>query len=154
LPWIDAGLTSYFGAHGLNHAINEGVNGWGDAAMTALEITPLGRLIKPIYKGIVQPVNTANKTLINNSKITETERLSKQLNEHVQGDEAVKMFKEYGGEPIPEGSINGEQLRKYVTEARERYGLVGNNNVTDEEIAQALYKHSKELGGNTAAINA
>ena len=78
----------------------------------------------------------------------------KQPTEHIQGEEAVKMFKEYGGTPIPEGSINGEQLRKYVAEARERYGLVGNNNVTDEEIAQALYKHSKELGGNTAAVNA
>lgn len=73
---------------------------------------------------------------------------------HVQGQEAVKMFKEYGGEPIPEGSINGEQLRKYVAEARERYGIVGNKDITDEEIAQALYKHSKELGGNTAAVNA
>ena len=78
----------------------------------------------------------------------------KQPTEHIQGEEAVKMFKEYGGTPIPEGSINGEQLRKYVAEARERYGLVGNNNVTDEEIAQALYKHSKELGRNTAAVNA
>lgn len=99
------------------------------------------------------------------SKISEAERAgipkgernqpfkSKQLAEHVQGNEAVKMFKEYGGEPIPEGSINGEQLRKYVTEARERYGLRDNENITDEEIAQALYKHSKELGGNTAAIN-
>ena len=100
------------------------------------------------------------------SRISETERLGitkgernqplkkKQLTEHVQGDEAVRMFKEYGGTPIPEGSINGEQLRKYVAEARERYGLIGNNNVTDEEIAQALYKHSKELGRNTAAVNA
>ena len=78
----------------------------------------------------------------------------KQLTEHIQGNEAVKMFKEYGGEPIPEGSINGGQLRKYVAEARERYGLVNNANITDEEIAQALYKHSKELGGNTAAVNA
>lgn len=76
------------------------------------------------------------------------------LTAHLQGDEAVKMFKEYGGEQIPEGSINGEQLRKYVAETRERYGLTGNNNITDEEIAQALYKHSKELGGNTAAVNA
>lgn len=64
------------------------------------------------------------------------------------------MFKEYGGEVIPEGSINGEQLRKYVAEARERYGIVGDNRISDEEIAQALYKHSKELGGNTAAVNA
>lgn len=77
----------------------------------------------------------------------------RKLNKHVQGDEAVKMFKEYGGEPIPEGSINGEQLRKYVPEARERYGIVGDTRITDEEIAQALYKHVKELGGNTAAKN-
>ena len=99
------------------------------------------------------------------SKISEAERAGvpkgdrnqpfkpKQLTEHVQGDDAVKMFKEYGGESIPEGSINGEQLRKYVAEARERYGLTNNKNITDEEIAQALYKHSKELGGNTSAIN-
>mgnify|MGYP006886774625 FL=1 len=30
------------------------------------------------------------------------------LQKHLQGEEAVKMFKEYGGEPIPEGSINGQ----------------------------------------------
>ena len=75
------------------------------------------------------------------------------LTKHLQGDAAIKMFKEYGGEPIPEGSINGEQLRRYVPEARERYGIVGDTRITDEEIAQALYKHVKELGGNTAAKN-
>ena len=76
------------------------------------------------------------------------------LTTHLQGDDAVKMFKEYGGEAWPEGSINGDQLMKYVPEARERYGIVGRTDITDEEIAQALYKHSKELGGNTAAVNA
>lgn len=77
----------------------------------------------------------------------------KPLNHHLQGEDAVKMFKEYGGTPIPEGSINGDQLRKYVMEARERYGLMGNNNISDEEIAQALYKHTNELGKGSAAIN-
>lgn len=77
----------------------------------------------------------------------------KPLNHHLQGEDAVKMFKEYGGTPIPEGSINGDQLRMYVKEARERYGLVGNNNISDEEIAQALYKHTNELGKGSAAIN-
>ena len=47
--WADAALTSAFGAHGINHAVNEGINGLGDAAMTALEVTPLGRLAKPIW---------------------------------------------------------------------------------------------------------
>lgn len=75
----------------------------------------------------------------------------KPLNHHLQGEDAIKMFKEYGGTPIPEGSLNGDQLRKYVMEARERYGLMNNPNISDEEIAQALYKHTNELG--KAAIN-
>lgn len=77
----------------------------------------------------------------------------KPLNHHLQGEDAVKMFKEYGGTPIPEGSLNGGQLRKYVIEARERYGLIDNPNISDEEIAQALYKHTNELGKGSAAIN-
>lgn len=48
-PYVDATLTSGFGTHGLNHAINEGIDGWGDAAMTALEVAPLGRLAKPMF---------------------------------------------------------------------------------------------------------
>lgn len=75
------------------------------------------------------------------------------LNHHLQGEDAVKMFKEYGGTPIPKGSLNGDQLRKYVMEARERYGLMDNLNISDEEIAQALYKHTNELGKGSAAIN-
>ena len=62
------------------------------------------------------------------------------LTKHLQGDEAIRMFKEYGGEPLPENSKIGEQLRKYVPEARERYGIVNRPEITDEEIAQALYK--------------
>ena len=77
----------------------------------------------------------------------------KPLNHHLQGEDAVKMFKEYGGTPIPEKSLNGDQLRKYVMEARERYGLLGNNNISDEEIAQALYKHTNQLGKGSVAIN-
>ena len=45
------------------------------------------------------------------------------LTQHLQGEDAVKMFKEYGGEAWPEGSSLGEQLLKYVPEARVRYGL-------------------------------
>lgn len=76
------------------------------------------------------------------------------LTSHVQGEEAVKMFKEYGGVKIPEGSINGKELSTYVQEARIRYGLVGNTNISDQEIAEALYKHVNELGKNTKALNA
>lgn len=48
-PYFNTAVEAGFAGHGLNHAVNEGVDGWGDAAMTALEITPLGRLAKPVY---------------------------------------------------------------------------------------------------------
>lgn len=36
-------------------------------------------------------------------------------------------------------------------ETRERYGLIDNPNISDE--AQALYKHTNELGKGSAAVN-
>ena len=42
---LDLGLTSGFGAHGLQTAIGEG----GISPMTALEVAPLGRLAKPMF---------------------------------------------------------------------------------------------------------
>ena len=99
------------------------------------------------------PNSSENFTYLNNT-YTGFKGTYPKLNQHLQGKDAVKMFKEYGGTPIPKGSINGEQLRMYVNEARERYGLIGNTNISDEEIAQALYKHTNELGKGSAAINA
>lgn len=58
-PYVNAGLTSAFAGHGLNHWINEGIDGLGDAAMTALEVAPLGRVISPVYqvgKTLVNPI--------------------------------------------------------------------------------------------------
>lgn len=49
-PYIEAGLTSAFAAHGLNHWMNEGINSGLDAAMTAMEIAPLGGLLKPTFE--------------------------------------------------------------------------------------------------------
>ena len=74
------------------------------------------------------------------------------LTSHLQGEDAVKMFKEYGGKQAPEGSPLMEQIRLYVPEARERYGLIGNASISDEEIAQSLYKQALELGEGTGAV--
>lgn len=43
--WLDTGLTSAFGAHGIQTTIDKGEI----SPTTALEIAPLGRLAKPIY---------------------------------------------------------------------------------------------------------
>lgn len=59
-PYTNAFSTSAFGAHGLNHAINEGINGWGDVAITALEMVPITQVVKPVW-------NTGNY-LVNNYK--------------------------------------------------------------------------------------
>ena len=82
-----------------------------------------------------------NKNIINN------------LSGHIQGDEAVKMFKQYGGQdPIIENSPLMDRMRRYAPEARERYGIVGNTNITDEEIARSLYKQANQISqpGNKA----
>ena len=76
-----------------------------------------------------------------------------EIQNFVKGNEAVKMFKEYGGAKLLKDSKVAKLIRQYVPEARERYGLVGNNSISDEEIAEAIYKQVKELGENTAALN-
>ena len=119
---------------------------------TAVEWIVGGKILGDVGKGLYYGLN---KYAVPALKSLRRGRLvENNLTSHLQGDDAIKMFKEYGGEVIPKNSINGEQLRKYVAEARERYGLVGDTRISDEEIAEALYKHSKELGGNTAAVNA
>lgn len=54
-PYVDAGIKSAFAGHGINHSINENVDGLGDAAMTAMELAPLGQLARPLYKRAIKP---------------------------------------------------------------------------------------------------
>lgn len=54
-PYFTKGVESAFAAHGINHAVNEGIKGPVDAATTALELAPLGKLAKPLHEGIIQP---------------------------------------------------------------------------------------------------
>ena len=71
-----------------------------------------------------------------------------------QGEDAVKMFSDYGEVSIPEKSELYPELLKYVPEARERYGLVGNTSITDEQIAKGLYKRAMQLSGEgNGAVN-
>ena len=101
-----------------------------------------GKTAKEMFGNIKGNVKKyINKNIINN------------LSEHVQGDEAVKMFKQYGGQdPIVENSPLMDRMRRYAPEARERYGIVGNTNITDEEIARSLYKQANSISqkGNQA----
>lgn len=127
------------------------------------KLDPLTNTMVPSMPGKIinnkqTPSEILNTPIVNNysylnGTYTGFKGIKPKLNHHLQGEDAVKMFKEYGGTPIPEGSLNGDQLRKYVMEARERYGLIDNPNISDEEIAQALYKHTNELGKGSAAVN-
>lgn len=95
------------------------------------------------------------------SKLTKKELLgipkgerNQPLNAHLKGDNAVIMFKEYGSDvTIPDSSINYNILLKYVPEARERYGIVDRKDISDEEIARALYKRIQGLSKETEALN-
>lgn len=101
---------------------------------------------------LTPPILKSAKYLINKSVAEKILNTIKPTS-HLQGAEAVKMFKEYGGTKIPKESINGQQLKLYVNEARERYGLVGNKDISDQEIAEALYKHIQQLGKGTGVVN-
>ena len=55
--------------------------------------------------------------------------------------------------PVSKNSRIYSQIQQLVPEARERYGLVGNTNITDDEIAGSLYIRAMELNGEgNAAI--
>lgn len=69
------------------------------------------------------------------------------LNGHLKGDAAIKMFNEYGGIAVPANSKIYSDIQKLVPEARERYGLVGRTDITDDQIAGSLYKRAMELNG-------
>ena len=153
-PYVNAVLT----ADGVRNALS------GEGVQKTYRLAKEGDYWGATKSGVVDALNLwgcygllKNRTRalkLQQSPFNLSSQKIQDVNSHLQGEDAVQMFKQYGGIKIPNESINGEQLRKYVQEARLRYGLVGNKNITDEEIAQALYKHSQELGKGSAAINA
>lgn len=70
------------------------------------------------------------------------------------GNDAVDMFRTYNKNHtinIPENSELYPEIQKLIPEARKRYRLIDNTDITDEEIARALYGRANELGFDTAA---
>ena len=69
LPWLDAGLTSVFGAHGISKSIEEG----GVSPESALEIAPLLQVAKPAVNGINTAITTSSNpkiVTVDGNKIT------------------------------------------------------------------------------------
>ena len=80
-------------------------------------------------------------------------RRAARLTSHLQGEDAVKMFKEYGRTDIPENSELAKQLKLYLPDIRNRYGLVGNDDISDDDIIGSIYKHVVELSGDSKNLN-
>ena len=57
-PWTDAGLTSVFGAHGIDKVIRGDIHNVGDVVDTGLDLLPLSQLAKPV-------VSTASRVAAN-----------------------------------------------------------------------------------------
>ena len=116
-----------------------------------MPVPKVKQLVKTVKK-ISRPISQFEK----NGKMT-TQQLRAQgfqlPRKHLQGQDAVQMFKEYGTKKVQETSQLIESLRRYVPEVRQRYGLVGNTAITDDEIVGSLYKKAFELAGDTAAVN-
>lgn len=124
-----------------------------DAAGDAIKV--VGPIIKnsKVFKNASKISNRIVNNLSNIVKPKTTKTINNNLIDHIQGDEAIKMFKEYGGtKPSIENSPLMHRMQRYVPEARERYGIVGNTNITDEEIAGSLYKQANSISqkGNQA----
>ena len=124
-----------------------------DAAGDAIKV--VGPIIKnsKVFKNASKTSNRIVNNLSNIVKSKTTKTINNNLIDHIQGDEAIKMFKEYGGtKPSIENSPLMHRMQRYVPEARERYGIVGNTNITDEEIAGSLYKQANQISqpGNKA----
>lgn len=93
----------------------------------------------PIVGGIASAANKA--------------RRAARLTSHLQGADAVKMFKEYGRADIPEDSELAKQLKLYLPDIRNRYGLIGNEDISDDDIIGSIYKHVVELSGDSKNLN-
>lgn len=93
----------------------------------------------PIVGGIASAANKARRVA--------------RLTSHLQGEDAVKMFKEYGRTDIPENSELAKQLKLYLPDIRNRYGLVGNDAISDDDIIGSIYKHVVELSGDSKNLN-
>lgn len=112
-PYVSSAIESAFAGHGLNHAVNEGINGYGDAATTAMELIPLGRLAKPIYEGFVRPgIRLFNSPLT--GKWTKIGNKEYRLNPSVLGANGSRL------ESKPVEFKNRSQLGKYFGEGSEQ----------------------------------
>lgn len=158
---LSTGGQAYFLTEGLNDAVDRVKNGntVEDGVMLGLDVLPAASVTKTVTNGIKRIVPTVKQELksVQGSITDAIQNINLKLGPQTwkQGDDAVKMFKRYGIEiPKIETSPLMERIKKYVPEARERYGLVNNTNITDDEIAGSLYKKAMSLSkkGN-AAVN-
>lgn len=146
------GSQAYFMSEGLRDAYNRVMSSnktAADGAMVALDIA--GAV--PAFSAVRNGYNTLAPTIKSSiNQVKETIAPTQWL----QGDDAIRMFRRYGtAKPTSADSPLMESIRKYVPEARERYGLMGNTNITDDEIAESLYKKAIELSGKkNGAVNA
>lgn len=61
-PWVDAGLTSIFGAHGIDKVRRGDIHNVGDVVETGLDLLPLSQLAKPVVSTASRVGNAAKNT--------------------------------------------------------------------------------------------
>lgn len=121
-PYVDAAITSGFAGHGLNHAINEGIDGWGDTTMTALEITPLGRVISPIAKEASTAATSyiRNRALSNAFKVSDSPANMEAVNRGFRNNEWSNFLSTRNGDNYYR-MANMEKEAKYGYSPEENY---------------------------------
>jgi hypothetical protein len=128
--WFDLGLTSGFGAHGVQTAIDEG----GVSPMTALELTPLARLTRPLYESTSSIINSVYDRLPWTYRIPENPNM------------AYRRMGPLERDWLMEGNELSTRSTNALTEA-ERETAVAAEKATNPNRRFVLFKAGAEHGG-------
>lgn len=142
---VGKGLLYGAGRLGSNYARAKLISGSLDKSLPKTTLS--AGLIEPIITSRPSIKPTLNTYDINSKPIINT------LTDHLKGNKAIQMFKEYGGVEMPQNSGLGQRINRYIPEVRERYGLVDNTNISDKDIANSLYKHINQMQKQTGSAN-
>ena len=106
------------------------------------EIKINGEIIRPSTSGVsLNGVLNSNKV-----PISETS--------HLKGKEAATVFREYKTQnAIDKNSPLYKRVKELSSEARERYGLVNNNSISDEQISDVIYDGIISMQKQTGSAN-
>ena len=98
--WANSALSAASAGHGLHHAFFEGIDGVGDAALTALELTPLGGMVFPKVKITRNTVNKSKRSITRKPSVKSEGAFKSELDWSPEGWFGTRTTKGYDAEDV------------------------------------------------------